>query len=86
MSQHSHHFVEKYDGLVGFGLDRETNEDTLIYYLQKFADDEIMGLLRGRFSDSEMEDLYNNLNQLMKRHMSDEEYHHYFLKETDGSD
>ena len=39
MPQHSHRFVEEYDGLVGFGLDRETNEKTLTYYLQKFADD-----------------------------------------------
>ncbi|MEE4351861.1 MAG: hypothetical protein V2J25_03245 [Desulfatiglans sp.] len=85
MSEHSHQFVESYSGLVGFGLDRKTNENTLIYYLQKFSDDDIMGLLRERLSNSEIEDLFGLLNQLMKRHMSEEEYHLYFLKEGDGS-
>ncbi|MBW1763489.1 MAG: cytoplasmic protein, partial [Deltaproteobacteria bacterium] len=38
MAAHSHKFVEEYEGLVGFGMDRETDENTLIYYLQKFSD------------------------------------------------
>ena len=86
MLEHTHLFVEEYDGLVGFGLDRETNENTLIYYLQKFSDDRFMGLLRGRLSDVEMEGLYNLLNQLMQGHMTEEEYHHYFLKDEHHDD
>ncbi len=39
MALHSHDFIESYDGLVGFGLNRETDENTIIYYLQKFSDD-----------------------------------------------
>jgi hypothetical protein len=39
MGIHSHTFVETYDGLVGFGADRKTDENTVIYYLQKFSDD-----------------------------------------------
>jgi hypothetical protein len=42
MATHSHNFVETYDGLVGFGADRNTDENTVIYYLQKFSDDRLM--------------------------------------------
>ncbi|MDQ1330407.1 MAG: hypothetical protein QG578_670, partial [Thermodesulfobacteriota bacterium] len=39
MVKHTHDFVERYTGLVGFGFDRETDENTVRYYLQKFSDD-----------------------------------------------
>jgi len=42
MTIHSHNFVETYKGLVGFGADRNTDENTVIYYLQKFSDDRLM--------------------------------------------
>lgn len=79
--QHSHCFVEEYDGLVGFGLDRETDEHTLTYYLQKFSDDELMALIRHRLTDEEMEELFNLITRLMKQHFTEAEYHKYFLKE-----
>ena len=61
MMQHSHQFVETYGGLVGYGLDRETNENTLVYYLQKFSDDEMMKLIRGRMSQQDIEALFDLL-------------------------
>ncbi len=79
--QHSHRFVEEYDGLVGFGLDRETDEHTLTYYLQKFSDDEFMALIRHRLTDEEMEELFNLITLLMKQHFTEAEYHKYFLKD-----
>ena len=81
MQQHSHRFVEEYDGLVGFGLDRETNEKTLTYYLQKFADDEHMALISERMSDTEIEDLFNQVTELLRKHLKEEEYHRVFLKD-----
>jgi len=57
--QHSHRFVEEYDGLVGFGLNREVDEYTLTYYLQKFSDDELMALIRPRLTETEMEQLFD---------------------------
>jgi hypothetical protein len=81
MSKHTHNFVEEYDGLVGFGLNREVDENTLTYYLQKFSDDELMALIRSRMTDSEMEELFDLLARLMKQHLTEEEYHRYFLKE-----
>ncbi|MCF8080152.1 MAG: cytoplasmic protein [Desulfobacterales bacterium] len=78
---HAHRFVEQYDGLVGFGLDRKTDEHTLIYYLQKISDDALAKTLVERMSDEELEQLFSLLNRLMKRHLKDGEYHRLFLKE-----
>ncbi|MCF8049845.1 MAG: cytoplasmic protein [Desulfobacterales bacterium] len=78
---HAHRFVEQYDGLVGFGLDRKTDEHTLIYYLQKVSDDALAKTLVERMSDEELEQLFSLLNRLMKRHLKDGEYHRLFLKE-----
>ena len=80
MLKHSHRFVEEYDGLVGFGYDRKVNESTLIYYLQKFADDEHAALILARMSDSDMDTLFNHLGGLLKKYLSEEEYHTLFLK------
>jgi hypothetical protein len=81
MPKHSHKFVEEYDGLVGFGLSREVDEHTLTYYLQKFSDDQLMALIRGRISDQDMEEMFNLLGRLLKEYLNDEEYHTYFLKD-----
>jgi hypothetical protein len=81
MPKHSHKFVEEYDGLVGFGLSREVDEHTLTYYLQKFSDDQLMAVIRGRISDQDMEEMFNLLGRLLKEYLNDEEYHTYFLKD-----
>ncbi len=84
MKMHTHNFVETYQGLVGYGADRETDENTLIYYLQKFSDDELMALITKRMSDAEMLELFDLINRLLKNHLSEAEYHRHFLK--DGHD
>ena len=81
MPKHSHRFVEEYDGLVGFGASREEDEATVIYYLQKFSDDQLMELIRERISDEDLEELFNRIGRLMKKYLTEEEYHTYFLKE-----
>ena len=83
MGKHSHQFVEEYDGLVGFGLDRETNEYTLTYYLQKFSDDQLMELIRGRMSDPDLEELFNLLGRFLREYLTEKEYHKYFIREDD---
>ncbi len=77
---HTHNFVETYRGLVGYGADRETDENTLIYYLQKFSDDKFMALITKRLTDEEMLDLFNMVNRLLKNHLTEAEYHKQFLK------
>ncbi|MBF0531297.1 MAG: cytoplasmic protein [Deltaproteobacteria bacterium] len=83
MNIHSHKFVEDYTGLVGFGLDRETDEASLIVYLQKFADDQLMAALRGRLTDQELAELESLISRLLRKHLNDEEYHRLFLKDPD---
>ena len=81
MSLHQHQFVEKYRGMIAFGYSREQDEHSLIAFLQKFSDDEMMKLLSSRLTDSEIEELIDHLSGLMKKHLSEEEYHSYFLKD-----
>ena len=81
MAKHSHTHVETYEGLVGFGLDRKTDEDTIVYYLQKFSDDRLMAALVTRLSDDELEEIFSFLTGLLKRHLSETEYHALFLKD-----
>ncbi len=79
--QHSHSFVETYDGLVAFGLNRETDENTIIYYLQKFSDDALMATLSKRLSDQELNSLFDLISSLLRNHLNENEYHRLFLKE-----
>jgi len=81
MSKHSHEFVETYDGLIGFGLDRETDENTVICYLQKFSDDQLMALLRKRLTAGELKEIFTLISRLLQHHLSEAEYHHLFLKD-----
>lgn len=81
MATHSHQFVKTYQGPVAFGLNRETDENTLVYYLQKFSDDALMNIMKKRFSDQEMAELFDQLSGLLRRHLNESEYHALFLGE-----
>jgi hypothetical protein len=81
MKKHSYNFVESYDGLVGFGLNRETDEKTVWYYLQKFSDDVLMEKLLTKLSDDEIAELFLLMTRLLKKHLTDSDYHHLFLKD-----
>ena len=85
MAKHTHDFVENYSGLVGFGADRETDESTLIYYLQKFSDDTLISRLVKRMSADEIEACFNLMTRIMKTHLKESEYHHLFLKDEGHS-
>jgi hypothetical protein len=84
MADHTHRFVESFEGFIGFGLNRESDMDTVIYYLQKFSDDQLMTLLRNRLSDEERLAIFNLLSGLLRKHLSEPEYHRYFLKDDHG--
>ena len=81
MNDHSHKFVENYDGFVGFGFNRETDENTVVYYLQKFSDDDLMETLVKKMSDQELAELFNLMGRLLKKHLTEPQYHALFLKE-----
>ena len=81
MAKHSHTFVETYDGFLGYGMDRQTDEDTVAVYLQKFSDDDLMKVMLKRMSDAELAEVFEMISKLLKVHFTEPEYHKYFLKE-----
>ena len=81
MTKHAHRFVEDYDGFVGFGMDRASDANTLIYYLQKISDDTLAQTLVPRLTDIERQTLFDMLTDLLQSHLSEEEYHRLFLKD-----
>jgi len=82
--KHSHHFVDQYEDFVGFGLDRETDEKSLMVYLQKFSDDALLACLIPRLRDQEIQDIFNLISRLLKTHLNEEEYHRLFLKDMES--
>ncbi|MBW2440768.1 MAG: cytoplasmic protein [Deltaproteobacteria bacterium] len=82
MPLHTHNFVETYEGLVGYGFDRETDENTVRYYLQKFSDDAFMAMMTRRMTDGELGELFDLINRLLKTHLTQAEYHRLFLKDN----
>jgi len=82
MKQHSHDFIHKYKGVGAFGLDRVSDEETIMFYLQKFSDDSFMKILMNRLSDKELTEIYDFIHIYLKKHLSEKEYHRLFLKES----
>jgi TorA maturation chaperone TorD len=84
MKQHSHKLVEQCDDALGIGLDRETDEKTIICYLQKFADDTLLQTLVKRLSDQEIDDIAHFIFKTLKNHLTEAEYHSLFLKDKES--
>lgn len=82
MADHSHRFIEEFKGFIGFGLNRESDMDTVTYYLQKFSDDHLMALLRKRLTDEDRRAIFDLISRLLRTHLSESEYHRYFLKDN----
>ncbi len=83
MKKHKHTFVDEYDGMVAFGLSREVDEKSLMYYLQKFSDDDLLAAMVPRMSDEEINEVFELLGRIMRKHLVDEEYHSLFLKDEE---
>ena len=84
MPIHTHNFVETHKGLVGYGADRETDENTVVYYLQKFSDDRFMAMMTKRMTDAELLELFELINRLLRKHLKEFEYHNLVLKDDHG--
>ena len=82
MPLHTHQFVEAFDGFIGFGLNAESDMNTVIYYLQKFSDDTLMQLLRKRLTETDRQAIFDLLSGLLRKHLTEPEYHLYFLKDN----
>ncbi len=83
MARHSHTIVETYEGFLGFGMDRQTDENTVAVFLQKFSDDEMMKVILKRMSDNELAEIFEVVSKLLKIHLTEPEYHRYFLKDEE---
>lgn len=81
MGKHSHHFVETFDGMGAYGLDRTSNEDTVQLYLQKFSDDKLMRTVLKRMTDEELDGLFDFVGRILKKYLNEDEYHRLFLKD-----
>ena len=64
-----------------FGLNRETDEQSLIEFLQHFSDDRLTQVLVPRMSEEEIHQIVDLLGVIMKNHLSGDEYHRLFLNE-----
>ena len=80
MARRLHQFVETYRGPVAVGLSRKIDEATLIVYLQTFSDDRLMEVIRSRLSDEEIRQGIDWIADLLKKHLSHDEYHRLFLQ------
>lgn len=81
MKKDTHQFVHNYKGVGAFGMDRKTDEQTLMFYLQKFSEDSFMETFVPRLSDVELEEIYLIVNDFLKRYITEDEYHALFLKD-----
>ncbi|WDP89869.1 MAG: cytoplasmic protein [Desulfobacter sp.] len=81
MKKDSHQFIQEYKGLAAFGMGRDTDEETIMFYLQKFSEDTFMKAFLPRLSDTELEEIYLWVNNFLKKHISEDEYHGLFLKD-----
>jgi hypothetical protein len=83
MAKHSHRFVETFDGILGYGLDRQSDEDTVQVYLQKFSDDGLMQAILKRMTDDDLTEVFETTSKMLKRYLTEPEYHQLFLKDEE---
>lgn len=81
MAKHSHDFVENYEGFTGYGLDRQTNEDTVQVYIQKFSDDDLMKVILKRMKDEDLAETFEVISKMLRKYLTEPEYHQLFLKD-----
>ncbi len=81
MEKDTHDFIHTYQDLGAYGMDRQTDEETVMFYLQRFSADQFMKAFLPRLSDSDLEGVYLFINQYLKKYLTEDEYHRLFLKD-----
>jgi hypothetical protein len=64
-----------------FGLNRQTDEQSLLEFLQHFCDERLSRVLIPRMSEEEIHQIVDLLSAIMKNHLNGDEYHRLFLHE-----
>jgi hypothetical protein len=66
---------------IVFGFDRKTDEESLQLFLHYFADKKLLEVLLPRLQDKDILATVDFLTTIMKKHLSEKEYHSLFLAE-----
>ena len=69
------------DAIV-FGFDRQTDERSLLMFLALFTDTALLELLLPRLQDEEILAIVDFLTRILRKHLSEKEYHAVFLSES----
>ncbi len=64
---------------ICFGLDRSTDEVSLKAFLETFSNPALLQTLIPRMENTEIDETVNYLTGLMKKHLSEKEYHRLFI-------
>jgi hypothetical protein len=64
---------------ICFGFDRATDEQSLVAFMAAFSDRALLHTLVSRLGDKEIVTLVDFLTGLMKKHLTEKEYHRLFL-------
>jgi hypothetical protein len=64
---------------ICFGFDRTTDEQSLVAFMAAFSDRPLLHTLVSRLADEEILALVDFLTGLMKKHLTEKEYHRLFL-------
>ena len=69
-----------------FGINRVTDEQSLVTFLQYFSADRLTSALVPRMTEQEILQIVDLLTGIMKNHLSGDEYHTLFLGEEHHHD
>ena len=69
-----------------FGINRATDEQSLVTFLQHFSADRLTRELVPRMTEQEILQVVDLLTGIMKNHLSGDEYHTLFLGEEHHHD
>ncbi len=66
---------------IAFGFDRATDEHSFRLFLQRFVDEKLMETLLPRLQDEDILATVDFLTGIMRKHLTEKEYHSLFLAE-----
>ena len=66
---------------IAFGFDRATDERSFELFLQRFVDKKLMETLLPRLQDEDILSTVDFLTGIMRKHLTEKEYHSLFLAE-----
>lgn len=64
---------------ICFGLNRQTDEQSLDHFIRRFASPAVLETLIPRMTDEEITETLDFLNKIMGKHFKESEYHSLFL-------